>query len=64
MVYIDQKAKDKLHKKPYDVIVTDMVMEGRHDGLEVLDLSKELDPRPPVILVTAHSDVPTCKRAG
>src|SRR5205814_5472179 len=57
------EAKDKLHKKPYDVIVTDMVMEGRTDGLEVLDLSKQLDPRPPVILVTAHSDVPTCKRA-
>jgi two-component system response regulator HydG len=57
------EAKDKLHKKPYDVIVTDMVMDGRHDGLEVLDLSKDLDPRPPVILVTAHSDVPTCKRA-
>ena len=56
------EAKEKLEKKSYDVIVTDMVMDGRHDGLEILDLSKELEPRPPVILVTAHSDVPTCKR--
>src|SRR5256885_6614901 len=57
------EAKERLSSKSYDVIVTDMVMDSRHDGLEILDLSKNLEPRPPVILVTAHSDVPTCKRA-
>jgi two-component system response regulator HydG len=57
------EATEKLHSKSYDVIVTDMVMEGRKDGLEVLQIANQLDPPPPVILVTAHSDVPTCKQA-
>src|SRR5438067_3169722 len=38
-------------------------MEGRRDGLEVLRRSKQQQPPPPVILVTAHADIPTCKRA-
>lgn len=63
LAYNLPEADEKLHAKSYDVIVTDMVMDGRQDGLEVLNLSKDLEPRPPVILVTAHSDVPTCKRA-
>ena len=25
--------------------------------------SKKLDPPPPVMLVTAHADIPTCKQA-
>lgn len=57
------EARSKLEKKKFDVIVTDMVMDGRRDGLEVLHLSKQFDPAPPVILVTAHSDIPTCKQA-
>ena len=63
LTYSLTEAQPKLEKKKFDVIVTDMVMEGRRDGLEVLRLSKELDPPPPVILVTAHSDIPTCKQA-
>src|SRR3954451_11237341 len=57
------EAQAKLEKKKFDVIVTDMVMDGRRDGLEVLRLSKQVDPPPPVILVTAHSDIETCKQA-
>src|SRR4051812_2581040 len=57
------EAQAKLEKKKFDVIVTDMVMDGRRDGLEVLRLSKNVEPPPPVILVTAHSDNPTCKQA-
>src|SRR3954471_20754249 len=57
------EAQAKLEKKKFDVIVTDMVMDGRRDGLEVLRLSKNVEPPPPVILVTAHSDIPTCKQA-
>ena len=57
------RRRRSLEKKKFDVIVTDMVMEGRRDGLEVLHISKKIDPPPPVILVTAHSDIPTCKQA-
>jgi len=57
------EADAKIARKKYDVIVTDLMMDGRKDGLEVLKKSKDLTPPPPVILVTAHGDVPTCKQA-
>jgi DNA-binding NtrC family response regulator len=56
-------ARSRLAKKNYDVVVTDLMMEGRRDGLEVLELSKRQEPPPPVILVTAVNDVPTSKEA-
>jgi two-component system response regulator HydG len=57
------EAKGKLDKKRYDVIVTDLVMEGAKDGLEVLKASKHQQPAPPVILVTARGDIPTSVQA-
>jgi DNA-binding NtrC family response regulator len=57
------EAQAKLTKKKFDVIVTDLMMDGRRDGLEVLKQSKLLDPPPPVVLVTAHADIPTCRQA-
>jgi two-component system response regulator HydG len=56
-------ALGKLDRKSYDVVVTDLVMEGNRDGLEVLKRTKELDPPPPVVLVTAHGDIPTAVQA-
>jgi two-component system response regulator HydG len=64
VTYSLAEARARMEKKTYDVIVTDLVMEGRRDGLDVLDLSQRVqDPPPPVILVTAHADVPTCREA-
>jgi DNA-binding NtrC family response regulator len=60
VTYNLREAEARLAKKRYDVIVTDMVMDGRRDGLELLRVSRQIDPPPPLILVTAHSDVPTC----
>src|SRR5947207_7189583 len=57
------EASARMERKGYDVIVTDMVMDSRNDGLEILRQSKNMTPPPPVILVTAHSDIPTCKQA-
>src|SRR5207237_2890980 len=57
------EAEAKLAKKQYDVVVTDLVMDGRRDGLEVLHRALEKTPPPPVVLVTAHADIPTCKQA-
>src|SRR6185503_1467372 len=45
------------------VVITDLVMEGRRDGLEVLHAAQKAQPTPPVILVTAHADIPTCRQA-
>lgn len=56
-------ALGRLSRQPYDVVVTDLVMDGRRDGLDVLKRTRELDPAPPVILVTAHGDIPTAVQA-
>ena len=56
-------ARSRMEKKGYDVVVTDLMMDGRTDGLEVLRESKGMETPPPVLLVTAHADVPTCKQA-
>ena len=61
--YSLDEAQTRLEKKKFDVIVTDLVMGGRRDGLEVLNYAMQLHPPPPVILVTAHADIPTCKQA-
>src|ERR1041385_639019 len=57
------EASGRLNRKDYDVVVTDLVMDGRRDGLEVMRRALEKEPPPPVVLVTAHGDVPTCKQA-
>ena len=56
-------ALARLERKSYDVVVTDLVMEGHRDGLELLKKTKTLDPPPPVVLVTAHGDIPTAVQA-
>lgn len=63
VVYSLDEAKQKLGKDGYDVIVTDLLMDGRKDGLEVLRAARQLTPPPPVVLVTAVNDVPTSKQA-
>src|SRR5947209_17815467 len=63
VTYNLEEATARLAKKRFDVVVTDLVMEGKRDGLEVLQLAKEQQPAPPVILVTAHGAVKTYKEA-
>src|SRR5438477_9283135 len=57
------EAVGRQGKRDYDVVVTDLVMEGRRDGLEVMRTALRKIPPPPVVLVTAHADIPTCKQA-
>lgn len=63
LAYNLTEARARLDRKPYDVVVTDLVMDGKRDGLEVLRAANQLNPPPPVLLVTAHADIPTCKQA-
>ena len=57
------EARKKLDRGKYDVVVTDLRMDGERDGLELLRQTREMSPPPPVILVTAVNDVPTSKEA-
>ena len=63
VTYSLSEATSKLDRRAYDVVVTDLVMDGRRDGLELLKKTKQLDPPPPVILVTAHGDIKTAVQA-
>ena len=63
LAYSLNEAEDRLNRKPYDVVVTDLMMDGRQDGMEVLRRAKRTETQPPVLLVTAHADIPTCKQA-
>ena len=63
VTYNRAEAESRLDKREYDVVVTDLVMEGRRDGLEVMRSALAKNPAPPVVLVTAHADIPTCKQA-
>ena len=51
------EARERLGKRRYDVIVTDLAMDGKRDGLELLGEAKQLEPPPPVI-ATAVGAVP------
>jgi two-component system response regulator HydG len=57
------EAEVRLEKKSYDVIVTDLMMEGKREGLDVLRRAKSLQPTPQVILVSAHGDIPIAVQA-
>lgn len=58
------EAAARMNKRHYDVVVTDLMMEGKKEGLDVLHTAMDTQtPPPPVILVTAHADIPTCKQA-
>ncbi len=63
VTYSLAEAQAKMNRKSYDVVVTDLMMDGRRDGLEVLRRAKQMTPAPPVLLVTAVNDVPTSKQA-
>ena len=58
-----EEAQAKLDRRQYDVIVTDLMMDGQPQGLELLHRAMQLSPPPVVILVTAHADINTCKSA-
>ena len=57
------EAEEELRHGAFDVIVTDLVMESPTAGLEVLELARKLQPEAETIMVTAHGDIPTAKKA-
>lgn len=63
VTYNLSEAESRLERQSYDVVVTDLMMDGQPQGLDVLHLAKETNPGAPVVLVTAHADIPTCKQA-
>jgi DNA-binding NtrC family response regulator len=56
-------AEEELRHGNFDLVVTDLVMQGQEDGLKVLAAARQTQPHAETIMVTAHGDVPTCKLA-
>ncbi|WP_432800058.1 sigma-54-dependent transcriptional regulator [Poriferisphaera sp. WC338] len=56
-------AREELSHGQFDLIVTDLSMDGEKDGLEVLAEARRTQNNAETIMVTAHGDVPTAKAA-
>ncbi len=56
-------AIDELRHGQFDLIVTDLVMEGETDGMKVLEAARQYQTDAEAIMVTAHGDIPTAKEA-
>ena len=52
-----------LGERPFDIVVTDLVLGQGGDGLAVLAAAGRDSPGSKVILITAHSSVQTCRTA-
>src|SRR5512137_794295 len=57
-----QAALRVLRERPFDVLLTDVVMPGR-DGLQLLGDAKQLDPDMEVVVITALDRVDPAVRA-
>ncbi len=56
-------AEDEMQHGNFDLIVTDLVMDGPEDGLQVLATARKTQADAHTIVVTAHGDIPTAKTA-
>ena len=51
------KAIDKIRSTHYDVIISDIVMPGKHSGMDVLKAAKKRDSKTEVIMMTGYSSI-------
>ena len=56
-------AQDELKHGLFDLVVTDLKMTGEEDGIAVLEASQQFQTNAETVMVTAHGDVPTAKKA-
>jgi len=58
-----ESALVQLAYRRFDVLLTDVILPGAKDGLELLDAAKQLDPSIGVIVITALDEVGPAVRA-
>ena len=63
VVHDGEAAQAKLKARSFDIVVTDLVLGGPANGLDVLATAMQYCPAAKVILITAHSSVATCRTA-
>jgi DNA-binding NtrC family response regulator len=57
-----QKALDRLHDECYDILITDLKMNGP-DGIEVLHTAKKLCPKIKAVVITGFATRETAEEA-
>jgi two-component system response regulator HydG len=62
-VYSGRDAVEMLHNRQIDVVVTDLKLGDKTNGLDVLREAKGMGDHTEVILVTAYGTIDTCKEA-
>lgn len=62
-VYTGEDAIEVLRRRRVDVIVTDLKLEGKADGLTVLSEARKHSQFTEVILITAYGTIENCKDA-
>ncbi len=62
-VYTGEDAVEVLQNQQVDVVVTDLKLEGRVDGLDVLRQARQNANSTEVILITAYATIENCKEA-
>ncbi len=55
-------AIEELEKKPFDIIITDLKMEGI-DGMKILEIVREKNPDTKVIIITGFGKMETAAKA-
>ncbi|MDD4890564.1 MAG: sigma-54 dependent transcriptional regulator [Phycisphaerae bacterium] len=61
--YAPAQARAMLQSTPPDILITDLKLEADKEGLELLAMAKQVDPKIEVILVTAFGTIDTCRSA-
>jgi DNA-binding NtrC family response regulator len=62
-VYGGRDALEILRRQHFDVVVTDMRLEGDINGIDVLEEARKSSYDTEVILITAYATIETCKQA-
>jgi two-component system response regulator HydG len=62
-VYTGEDAIEMLRRQRVDVVVTDLKLEGKADGLAVLSEARQNSQSTEVILITAYATIENCKEA-
>jgi len=53
------EAKDALGQQTFDIVLTDLRMEGRDAGLDVVRMAAAIQPSPRILLITAYASADT-----
>ena len=57
------EAEKALNQQPFDVVLTDLRMDGRDAGLDVIRMATQICPRAQVLLLTAYASAETAVEA-